>query len=63
MNTPQYRNQSFETLDLTTDAASRTKFLANFNWMDPMLAPNEIERIEDLLVQLDDIFARHRLDN
>ena len=41
---------------------SGRQFLSNFDWTDSMLQPAEIARIEDLLVQFHDIFARHRFD-
>ena len=54
--------QDLETLDPTTDAESRAKFLENFDWKDSTLTPEEKEKIEDLLVEFHDIFARHRFD-
>ena len=54
--------QDLETLDPTKDGESRTKFLTNCDWKDSILAPGEIERIEELLVESHDIFARHRFD-
>ena len=41
---------------------SRKQFLNNFDWTDFMLQPYEIARIEDILVEFHDIFARHRFD-
>ena len=54
--------QDLETLDPTTDAESRAKFLKNFDWKDSTLTPEEKEKIEELLVEFHDIFARHRFD-
>ena len=54
--------QDLDTLDLTKDANSRTKFLKNFDWKDSTLARDEIARIEELLVEFHDVFARHRFD-
>ena len=36
--------------------------MTNFDWTDSTQQPNEIARIEDLLVEFHDIFARHRFD-
>ena len=54
--------QDLETLDPTKDEESRAKFLENFDWKDSTLTPEEKEKIEDLLVEFHDIFARHRFD-
>ena len=54
--------QDLETLDPTTDAESRAKFLENFDWKDSTLTPEEKEKIEELLVEFHDIFARHQFD-
>ena len=54
--------QDLETLDPTTDAESRAKFLENFDWKDSTLTPEEKGKIEELLVEFHDIFARHRFD-
>ena len=40
---------------------SRQQFLGNFDWTDFILQSEEIKRIEDLLVEYYDIFARQRL--
>ena len=52
--------QDLETLDPTKDEESRAKFLENFDWKDSTLTPEEKEKIEELLVEFHDIFARHR---
>ena len=41
---------------------SRRQFLTNFDWTDSMFRPHDIERIENLLVEFHDKFARHRFD-
>ena len=52
--------QELEKLNPQEDPESRRQFLTNFDWTDSTLQPNEIARIEDLLVEFHDIFARHR---
>ena len=54
--------QDLETLDPTKDEVSRAKFLENFDWKDFTLTPEEKVKIEELLVEFHDIFARHRFD-
>ena len=54
--------QELEKLNPQEDPESRRQFLTNFDWTDSTLQPNEIARIEDLLVEFHDIFARHRFD-
>ena len=54
--------QELEKLNPQDDLKSRRQFLSNFDWKDSMLQPAEIARIEDSLVELHDIFARHRFD-
>ena len=54
--------QDLETLDPTKDPESRAKFLENFDWKDSILTPEDKEKIEDLLVEFQDIFAQHRFD-
>ena len=51
-----------ETLDTTTNAESCAKFLEIFDWKDSTLTPAEKAKIEELLVEFHDIFARHRFD-
>ena len=51
-----------ETLDPTKYEESRAKFLEDFDWKDSTLTPEEKEKIEELLVELHDILARHRFD-
>ena len=54
--------QEAERLNPQEDAESCRKFLSNFVWKDSMLRQNEIKRIEALLVEFHDIFARHWFD-
>ena len=54
--------QELEKLNPQDDTESRRQFLSHFDWTDSMLQPAEITRIEDLLVEFHDIFARHRFD-
>ena len=54
--------QELEKLNPQDDTESRRQLLSNFDWTDSMLQPAEIARIEYLLVEFHDIFARHRFD-
>ena len=54
--------QEIENFNLQDELESRKQFLTNFDWKDSMLQPAEIARLEDLLVEFHDIFARHRFD-
>ena len=54
--------QELEKLNPQDDPESRRQILTNFDWTDSMLQPEEIAKIEDLLVEFHDIFARHRFD-
>ena len=54
--------QDLETLGPTKDNESRAKILENFDWKDSTLTPEEKEKIEELLVEFHDMFARHRVD-
>ena len=54
--------QELEKLNPQDDPESRQQFLTNFDWIDSMLQTDEIARIEDLLVEFHNIFARHRFD-
>ena len=54
--------QELEKLKPRDNPESKNKFLTNFVWTDSMLQPNEIERIEELVVEFHDKFARHRFD-
>ena len=54
--------QEPEQLNPQNDDESRRKFLGNFDWKDSMLQQHEIKKIESLLVEYHDVFARHRFD-
>ena len=54
--------QELEKLSPQDDPESRRQFLTNFDRTDSTLQLDEIARIEDLLVEFHDIFARHRFD-
>ena len=54
--------QEAELLNPQNDDKSRRQFLSNFDWKDSMLQQHEIKKIELLLVEYHDIFARHRFD-
>ena len=54
--------QELKKLNPQDNLDSRKQFLNNFDWTDSMLQPHEIARIEELLVEFHDIFARHRFD-
>ena len=41
---------------------SRVDFLKRFDWTDTLLTENEKQAVEDILVEYNDIFARHRMD-
>ena len=54
--------QDLVTLDPTEIEESRAKFLENFDWKDSTLTSDEKAKVEELLVELHDIFVRHRFD-
>ena len=54
--------QEIKKLKPQDDFESRRQFLSDFDWTESMLQSAEIARIEDLLVEFHDIFARHRFD-
>ena len=54
--------QEAEQLNPQNDDEPRRKFLSNFDWKDSMLQQHEIKKIESLLIEYHDIFARHRFD-
>ena len=66
--TRQYRSEGLCNLQETEkpnsshDEQSRRKFLRNFDWKESMLQQHEIKGIKSLLVEFQDIFARHRFD-
>ena len=54
--------QDLETLDPTKVEESRAKFFENFHWKDSTLNTDKKAKIEELLVEFQDIFARHSFD-
>ena len=52
-----------EKLDPTENEESRNKFLSMFKWTDSLITGNDRKNLEDTIVEFNDIFARHRLDN
>ena len=54
--------QDLETLDSTKDKEPRANLRENFDLKDSTLAPREIARIGELLVEFYNIFARHRFE-
>ena len=70
-NTRQYQKrilrelqalQDLETRDPTKDEQSKAKFPEIFDWKNSTLTLHEKVKIEELLVEFHDVFARHRLD-
>ena len=51
-----------ERLDPNKSAAMRAEFLDKFSWKGSILKPQERAQVEDLLVEYNDIFSRHRWD-
>ena len=51
-----------EKLNPKDDIESRTEFLKRFDWTDIPLTEPEKQAVEDILVEYQDIFARHRMD-
>ena len=54
--------QKLERLDPKQDEQSRTKFLSMFKWNDSLITGEDRENLESIIVEFNDIFARHRLD-
>ena len=54
--------QEAEQLDPQNDEESRRKSFGNFDWKYSMLQQHEVKKVESLLVEYHDIFARHRYD-
>ena len=46
-----------------TNSEERKAFLKNFEWADTQLSADDQKYIEEILIEFNDIFARHRLDN
>ena len=51
-----------EKLNPKENTESRTEFLKRFDWTDTLLTETEKQAVEDILVEYQDIFARHRMD-
>ena len=51
-----------EKLNPQESIKSRNKFLKRFDWTDTLLTKTEKQAIEDILVEHQDIFTRHRMD-
>ena len=54
--------QTLEKLNPQDDEKSRKTFFDNFDWSDTTLTLFERQKVEELLVEFHDIFARHRFD-
>ena len=54
--------KDLEKLNPHDNESSRKAFLSNFDWSDTTLSPVERQEIEEILVEVHDIFARHRFD-
>ena len=54
--------EQLEKLNPLENTNSRNQFLSNFDWTDSTLQPEAKQAVENLLVEFDDIFARHRFD-
>ena len=51
-----------EQLNPQDNEESRKSFLSNFDWTDTTLNADERKQIEEILIEIHDIFARHRFD-
>ena len=54
--------EQLEKINPLENIGSRNQFLSNFDWTDSTLQSNAKQAVENLLVELHDIFARHRFD-
>ena len=54
--------ENIQKLDPHNSPEDRATFLANFKWTDSQLGDEDKKAIEEILVEYNDIFARHRLD-
>ena len=54
--------EQLQKLNPLENTNSRNQFLSNFDWTDSTLQPEAKQAVENLLVEFDDIFARHRFD-
>ena len=57
-----YNLRKLEKLNPQDNPESRKQFLAHFDWTDSTLNPAEITQIEELLVEVHNIFAKNRFD-
>ena len=60
--TELYALEELGRLDLQVSQKSRNHFLSNFDWTDSTLDQQTQASREDLLVQFNEVFARHRFD-
>ena len=60
--TELFELQRKEKLNPKDDIESRTELLKRFDWTDTLLTGTEKQAVEDILVEYNDIFARHRMD-
>ena len=54
--------EEIQKLDPNNNTEDREAFLKNFKWDDSQLTENDQKDIEEILIEFNDIFARHRLD-
>ena len=54
--------QGLEKLEPKTKCQDRLKFIKNFKWENSVLTEDQRSKVEDLLVDFSDIFAKHRFD-
>ena len=54
--------QTLEKRNPHDDEQSRKTFVDNFDWSDTTLTLFERRKVEELLVEIHDVFARHRFD-
>ena len=54
--------EEIQKLDPNNNAEDREAFLKNFKWDDSQLTENDQKDIQEILIEFNDIFARHRLD-
>ena len=54
--------EHLEQLNPLEDTNSRKQFLSNFDWTDFTLQLDAKQAVDDLLLELHDIFARHRFE-
>ena len=54
--------EQLEKLNPLENTVSRNQFLSSFDWRDSTLQPDAKQAVENLLVEVHDIFARNRFD-